>query len=692
MEKKHLESLLAFNSTVATISNKNELYKISMNELNRLIHSDSAEVIVFLNQGQDYKYYICTESKEGILNPVPEGSSATIFPINGSPIDFFCKQKDMYRWQLDNMAKKFPDDLSIQRLLQSGLKYSLNLNLNSGGRKVGLLLLYFKNKFVYQASNKSFYKGIANQLAGAIQNLITKEELEDRETDRSLQLSINNALLNTSTKKDLCVALAKLLSGHIPFDIFALRIWSSSGLLTDWLTLEKLESGDFRSINKQVSKEAAQELRALEENKNSLDKMPGIFTAEKFNELCDRFPIYAYSQKAYIIKSVLRLPFSLKLNKSAHIIFSSKDKNVYTDKHLSILEHCIAQISLAIDNLLAFKQLRQEKMYLEEEIQTEHNFEEIVGTSSALRNVLQKVSQVATTDSTVLIQGETGTGKELIARAIHKLSPQKDRTLLKVNCAALHPQLIESELFGHEKGSFTGATERRVGKFELANEGTIFLDEIGELPVELQAKILRVLQEKEIERIGGKNTLRISIRIIAATNRDLLKMISEGEFRSDLFYRLNVFPINLPPLRNRKEDIPLIAQHFLKRFSKKMHKNIETISKESLNEMMGYNWPGNVRELEHVIEKAVILAEGETLRLSIDKNSRYSVDSESSGSTLFKTLKEHESQHILRVLKHCNGKIRGEDGAATILDIKPTTLESRMKRLGIKKEYVLTSQ
>jgi transcriptional regulator with GAF, ATPase, and Fis domain len=331
-------------------------------------------------------------------------------------------------------------------------------------------------------------------------------------------------------------------------------------------------------------------------------------------------------------------------------------------------------------------------MYLEEEIKTEHNFEEIVGTSSALREVFQKVSQVASTGSTVLIQGETGTGKELIARAIHKLSPQKDRTLLKVNCAALSPQLIESELFGHEKGSFTGATERRIGKFELANDGTIFLDEIGELPIELQAKILRVLQEKEIERIGGKNTLRIDIRIIAATNRDLLKMISEGEFRSDLFYRLHVFPIYLPPLRERKEDIPLLAEHFLKKAARKMHKDIESITDESVYEMLDYDWPGNVRELEHVIEKAVILSEGRTISVQIAKDINYSMNAASLDTARFMTLKELESQHILKVLKHCNGKVRGENGAATILDIKPTTLESRMKKLGIQKKYVLSSR
>jgi transcriptional regulator with GAF, ATPase, and Fis domain len=689
MEKERLKALLEINAAIASISDKNELYKFAMNEFQRLVGFDDAAVIVLMNQGRDYMHYLNIDSTGIFPNRSSEEIPDDVLTVKDSPFEYFFKQKNFYKWHLTNLAKRFPNDPFIQRMRQTGYKYSFNLKLRSHGHEIGLLLLYFREKFVYHESQQPFYQSIANQLAVAIQNILTKEKLEDREKDKSFQLSINNALLNANTKEELCITLAKLLNDKISLDIIALRIWSSSGLLMDSFTLEKTKAGGFRSISDQVSKEAARELRILEKNKKSLDKLPGIFTADKFSELCDRFPIYAYTQKAYAIESVLHLPFDLRMGKSAHIILLSKSKNAYTAKHLSVLEHCIAQISLAIDNLLAFKQLRQEKMYLEEEIKTEHNFEEIVGTNSAFREVLQKVSQVAPTGSTVLIQGETGTGKELIARAIHKLSPRKDRTLIKINCAALSPQLIESELFGHEKGSFTGATERRIGKFELANDGTIFLDEISELPIELQAKILRVLQEKEIERIGGKNTLRVDIRIIAAANRDLLKMISTGEFRSDLFYRLNVFPIYLPPLRERKEDIPLLAAHFINKISKKMHKNIESLTDESLNEMMAYNWPGNVRELEHVIEKAVILAEGSMLSVSIDKGNNYSMDTALLVEAQFKTLKEQESQHILKVLRHCNGKVRGEDGAATILDIKPTTLESRMKKLGIKKEYVL---
>ena len=690
MRKEQLESLLEISAAIASISDKRGLYKLVMDKLRKSIGFDDAVVIVLQDNGTNYINFLNSAAPKRRSNSLFKDNMNKILPMRGSPFEYFLNQKDIYQWRLDRMMKRFPNYPGFRLMQQTGLKHSFNLTLCTGDRVIGLLLLQFMGASTYQARQKAFYESIANQLAGAINNILTKEELADRETDKSFQLSINNALLNTKTKEELCLTLANLLNTQIPFNILALRIWSASGLLTDWIALKKEKDGDFRSMNDQISKEAAEELRILEKDKNSLDKLPGIFSADKFDDLCERFPIYAYARRSHDIRSVLRQPFHLSMDRSAHIIFSSVEENAYTARHLSILEHCVAQISLTLDNLLAFEQLKQEKIYLEEEINTEHNFEEIVGTSPALRKVLQKVSQVAPTSSTVLIQGETGTGKELIARAIHNISPQKNRTLLKVNCAALSPQLIESELFGHEKGSFTGATERRIGKFELADGSTIFLDEIGELPLELQAKILRVLQEKEIERIGGRHIIRIDIRIIAATNRDLLAEVSAGNFRSDLFYRLNVFPIDLPPLRNRREDIPLLVIHFLEKAAKKLRKDIEGISDGSLDDMLTYHWPGNVRELEHVIERAVIISQGRILDIFIANGSVHSTDAKMVSTDRIKTLRELETEHILEVLRHCNGKIRGEDGAARILDIKPTTLESRMKKWGIKKEFVLS--
>ena len=311
---------------------------------------------------------------------------------------------------------------------------------------------------------------------------------------------------------------------------------------------------------------------------------------------------------------------------------------------------------------------------------------EMVGTSPAISMVFHLVSQVAPSDSTVLLQGETGTGKELVARAIHSHSHRRDKILVKVNCAALPAGLIESELFGHEKGSFTGATERRIGKFELAGQGTLFLDEVGELPPDLQVKLLRALQEKEIERIGGNGVIRVDVRVIAATNRDLEKEVRQGRFRSDLFYRLNVFPITLPALRDRKEDIPALAAHFVEKYARKTGRNIGPLPRRVLETLSAYPWPGNVRELEHLVERSVVLAKGNIIR-EIDLPGQELRAPGGRAENRVKTIDEVERDHILAVLKRCRGKISGDGGAAQLLHIPSTTLNSKIKRLGIKKGF-----
>lgn len=314
---------------------------------------------------------------------------------------------------------------------------------------------------------------------------------------------------------------------------------------------------------------------------------------------------------------------------------------------------------------------------------------DIVGESFQVEQVFQLISVVAPVTSTVLITGETGTGKELIARAIHNASPRKAAPLVKVNCAALPPALFESELFGHEKGSFTGATERRTGKFELANNGTLFLDEVGDLPPDLQVKLLRAIQEKEIERIGGKGPIKVDVRIIAATNRHLQSDVDNGRFRRDLFYRLNVFPVFLPPLRDRKDDIPLLALHFIRKYSGVTGKKVGNISSKAMKQLLAYWWPGNIRELEHCIERNVLLSDGPTIKnidLAVNEK-RYPREFPQDG--YLKTFEENERDHILHVLHHCQGKIYGAGGAAEILKLKVSTLNSKMKKLGIKKKTII---
>jgi PAS domain S-box-containing protein len=375
---------------------------------------------------------------------------------------------------------------------------------------------------------------------------------------------------------------------------------------------------------------------------------------------------------------------------------ASKQDNVYVQHDAEVLTQLAGQVAMAVNNALAFKQiadlrdrLSQEKEYLESETNLENHYDDIIGESKGLRRVLKDIETVAPTDATVLIQGESGTGKELLARAIHRLSPRSDRTFIKLNCAAIPAGLIESELFGHEKGAFTGALNRKIGRLELANEGTLFLDEIGEMPLDLQPKLLRALQEREIERLGGTRTIPVNIRLIAATNRDLAKMVAEKTFRADLYYRLKVFPVFAPPLRERTGDIPILVQHFVSKHSRRMSKTIETIPNETMDALVRWNWPGNIRELENFLERAVILTRGPKLYAPLaELQAPEDVQAEVNQSP---TLHAAEREHILRALRDSNGQIGGEDGAAARLGLKRTTLNSKLKKLGIERSDYISS-
>ena len=367
---------------------------------------------------------------------------------------------------------------------------------------------------------------------------------------------------------------------------------------------------------------------------------------------------------------------------------ASRRAKTFTEEDAELLRQVAKQVAIAVENAMAFREiealknkLEEEKLYLEEEMRTAYNFEEIIGKSRALKRVLQEVETVAPTDSTVLIAGETGTGKERIAHAIHYLSRRREHTLVKVNCAAIPTGLLESELFGHEKGAFTGAIERRVGRFELAHQGTIFLDEVEDMPPELQPKLLRVLQEQEFERLGSSRTMRVDVRVVAATNCDLAQLVVDKKFRSDLYYRLNVFPLTLPPLRERLEDIPLLVHFFTQKFARQMKKAIERIPTQTMAALIEYPWPGNIRELQNLIERGVILSRGRVLDIPLAelKQSTKATTAQSNGSTLAAV--EHE--HILRVLRESHWVIGGPTGAAARLGLKRTTLNHRMRKLGI---------
>jgi formate hydrogenlyase transcriptional activator len=406
------------------------------------------------------------------------------------------------------------------------------------------------------------------------------------------------------------------------------------------------------------------------------------------------------------LKSLCCLPLPGRGRVLGVFCIGSMREDGFTDDDVSFLGQLTKEIAIAVENASAYSEISRsrdrlalENVYLESEIRSELHFEDIVGKSEALRRVLSEIETVAPADSTVLIYGETGTGKELIARAVHNLSSRKSNAFVKLNCAAIPTGLLESELFGHEKGAFTGAISQRVGRFELAHRGTIFLDEIGEIPLELQPKLLRVLQEREFERLGSTRTLRTDARLIAATNRDLKEMVDEQNFRSDLYYRLNVFPIRVPALRERREDIPLLVRHFVQEFSQRNNRVINSVPSETMEELVRYHWPGNIRELQNVIERAVIISKSPVLNVALSalKSDRIQKLGEIAPNVsplehekppeenLHHILEETERTHILRALEACNGVIAGPTGAATRLGIKRSTLHLRIQKLGIRR-------
>jgi formate hydrogenlyase transcriptional activator len=392
------------------------------------------------------------------------------------------------------------------------------------------------------------------------------------------------------------------------------------------------------------------------------------------------------------LRALCAIPLTTARSRLGTLSFLSRKAGAYdSGVDLWLLTQIGRQVALAVENALAYgciqkltDRLRKETVYLQEEIRTDYDFEEIVGRSPALAKVLKEVAVVAPTDSTVLIRGETGTGKELIARAIHGMSPRRERTLVKLNCSAIPTGLLESELFGHEKGAFTGAVSQKVGRFEVAHEGTLLLDEIGDIPLELQPKLLRVLQEQEFERVGGTRTIKVKVRVIAATNRDLAKLVSEGRFRDDLYYRLNVFPVVLPALRERAGDVVPLVMHFAQKFGRRMGRPIESIPADTLTELSRYHWPGNVRELENFIERAVILSTGPMLNAPLAelKARAPAPGAEPSGIV---PLADAERQLIVNALRETNWRVGGPTGAATRLGMNRTTLQSRMKKLGIER-------
>jgi len=528
---------------------------------------------------------------------------------------------------------------------------------------------------------------VAKQVAVAVDNVLHFSSTEAaqqslaRERDRlSLVLEINNAVVSHLESRALLKAISACLSRVIPHDFAWLCLYDPATHQLRAHALDFPSNQDFVGAGDPIPLEGTPEGLAFSSQK----------TVHVRNLSLTEFPTEIMKRaEAEGLKSGCAVPLIIHGRALGTLSVVSKQADAFTDDDEKLLSRIGAQVAFAAENAMAYQEisslrdkLAKEKLYLEEEIQTAYNFEEIIGESRSLKLVLKEVQTVAATDSTVLILGETGSGKELVARALHNHSTRRERTFVKINCAAIPTGLLESELFGHERGAFTGAIATKVGRFELADRGTIFLDEVGEIPLELQVKLLRVLQEQEFERLGSTRTIRVNVRIIAATNRDLDRMVEEQRFRSDLYYRLKVFPVTIPPLRDRVEDIPLLVRHFAQKFAQRMKKRIETIPSEAMQALQAYDWRGNVRELENFIERAVILTQGQALFVSLTELKRTPGHVTHSGTT---TLEQVEREHILKALRESDWIIGGPAGAAAKLGMKRTTLQSRMQKLGISR-------
>ncbi|GJL54081.1 MAG: ATPase AAA [Nitrospirales bacterium] len=581
----------------------------------------------------------------------------------------------------DIMAdQRYPKSFPL--MWEDGVRSLCAFPLTTALRHLGALVFASREKGTYRESDSDFLAEAATHIAVAVDNVLHFQELT-RERDHSrLLLEVNNAVVSTRNLKELFASMSASLRRIMPHVTTSLYLYDS-----DIQTFRRpvldfpegkgfIQAGAIIGIDDSPPGKAFQSRKALTWNEAELK----AYASETANQLV-----------AEGMKSGVSVPLVVRDQVLGTLNVASVKDNDFGQKEQELLTQVSTQVAIGLDNAMAYQhitelkeQLEQENVYLKDEIRNEHDFDEIIGESVELKRVLQQVEIVAPTDSTVLIQGETGTGKELIARALHQRSGRKDRPFVKLNCAAIPTGLLESELFGHERGAFTGAIAQTVGRFELANRGTIFLDEVGEIPLELQSKLLRVLQEQEFERLGSTRTIKVDVRLVAATNRDLGAMVEAGQFRRDLYYRLNVFPVTIPALRERPGDIPILVRYFTQRNALRMKKPIETIPSKVMESLTRYHWPGNIRELENVIERAVILSQGPVLAIPLTEL-KVVPSKASSSRQKTATLEGVERDHIIDVLRETKWVVGGKAGAAARLGMKRTTLISKMKKLDISR-------
>jgi formate hydrogenlyase transcriptional activator len=681
--EKQRQILLDLGNDITRVREKNDLITLFSKRIKGLFYFTHTMITLIDALGDTYKPFLLDYES----SPVRTHRDYRLlvnarFLLDEPFIESVLEADGPIVFQLKDTIANPQSPVFLRANYEKGVKEVLMMKLMNADKPIGFIHIYSDRTDSFTQEFKDVIKRISSQLSSAVYNIIKNEEIKKKEEEKSFLLDFSSDIAGIMTKADLETAVFKVLDRLLNTKLAMLRLIDDDGHhLSPYMFDKSLFEGlvsDFGRLSEQK-----------------------ITTDEYYTALVLK------SREVLVLNVEEQLRTGNK--QYAEVWEKTGFKNMYATvlkagdqilgtiwmlaDHISmpLFKGICAQISTAISNIKASekiseyrKRLEDENDYLKEQISTIYNFSEIIGSGGTMQQIYRLISLVAESNSTVLILGETGTGKELVARAVHGASLRKDKLMIKVNCAAMPASLIESELFGHERGAFTGAVERRIGKFELANNSTLFLDEIGEMPMEAQVKLLRVLQEREMERVGGKTTIKLNVRVIAATNRNLEEEVKAGRFRSDLFYRLNVFPVKLPPLRDRTEDIEALTEFFVAKYGKNTGRKVTRVSAKVLQQLRGYLWPGNIRELEHVLERSVLLATDHTIReVYLPNESITGAQApELSGN---RSLEEVERSYIIEVLKRCSGKISGMGGAAEILGIPGNTLHSKMKKLQIQK-------
>ena len=693
--RRQLEALLEVSEAIAQQRDLPALFHDLAVRLHSVVDFDFLSLVLHDSAKNVMRLHVLETRVPG------EKVAGTESAVEGNPSGWVWQTQQTFVVSDTHEETRFPEFL--QRFREHKVRSLAILPLTTAQRRLGAMGF---GRLVPQRitdTELQFMERVASQVAVAVDNALnfaTSQAYQSQlshERDRlRVLLDINNLLVSSRELPELFRGIVRTLERVIHHD------YTSLALLDSQTGLLKIHALDFPGAQNLIKQE-------ITIPRDISPSSQAIATAQPFlarGTEIDRYPNeIIMALRASGVQTICCVPLITQGKAFGTLNLGSRREDAFSAQDVELLQQVCAQVAIALENTLAFKEiealknkLAEEKLYLEEEIRSEFNFDEIIGESPALRRALAQVELAAPAGTTVLLLGETGTGKELFARAIHNLSPRHDRTFVKVNCAAIPSGLLESELFGHERGAFTGAINQKIGRFELADRGTLFLDEVGDLPLELQPKLLRVLQEQEFERLGGNRTQRVDVRVVAATNQDLGKLVSERTFRSDLFYRLNVFPIQIPALRERAEDLALLVRYFVQRFSRQLNKDVEYIPADAMDALTHYSWPGNVRELENLIERAVLLSPGKELRIPFaELKSTFPLLADAEASLLgtvnpatsfsapIATLEEAERQHILRALKQTQWRIAGPKGAAALLDIKRTTLQARMRKLGIRR-------